>query len=198
MSEEELIRICKQGKPEGQRLLYARYAPYLKGVGIRYLKDINLVSDILHDTFIKIFSNIKKYKGEGAIQAWMRRIMVNACMDHLRKQKKFISELDSVDKFQFAENAADIEEEYSLVEQLLNSGFCLDKLKNILFNIPDKYATVFNLFYIDGLSHKEIARILDINEAMSRKWAFRAKDLIRKEILNQMDIKYIDFIDEKK
>lgn len=190
MSEEELIKICKQGKPEGQRLLYARYAPYLKGVGIRYLKDINLVSDILHDTFIKIFSNIRKYKGDGAIQAWMRRIMVNACMDHLRKKKNFTTELDTSEIFHLAEETTNHEDEFSLVEQLLNSGFDLGNLKSILFKLPDNYASVFNMFYIDGLSHKEIAGIMDINEAMSRKWAFRAKELIRKEILKQLDIKY--------
>lgn len=89
---EQLIKGCIKGRADAQRLLFARYAPLIKGTLLRYIKDKELAADLLQDSFIKIFNNIKKYNYDGVFEGWLRRIAVNTALDALNKQKKRIGQ----------------------------------------------------------------------------------------------------------
>lgn len=174
ITEAEIVRACKQRDTNGQRYLYLHYAPMLKSLCMRYTKDAEKADDVLHDAFIKIYNNIGSYKGDGVLAAWMKRIVVNTALDSVNAtKKKFESELAD----EFPEE--DTEDDSGLVTQLIDAGFTKNMLLGLLRQLPDNYAVVFNLFYIDELSHKEIGKLLDISEGNSRKIAFRAKEKMK-------------------
>ena len=180
-TESEIIKGCKNNSSSAQQLLYTRYAPVLKSVCMRYVKDRDEAKDVLHDSFLKIFNLIGKYKGEGSFEGWLKRIVINMALDHVKKkhQTKFVS----TDNWDVAENEKDTETSSDI---LLNAGFSADDLLQMLHHIQEDYAAVFNLFYIDKLSHKEISDLLTIDEATSRTRLFRAKVQLKKELEKQL------------
>lgn len=190
MSEAELIRLCKKQSPEGQRLLYTRYAPFLKAVLYRYIKDRDQASDILQEVFIKIFSKIKDFKEEGSFEGWMRRLTVNTALDCLRKQSRPGSIHVSIQDTSLEVEEPVDEEDMSVINHLVDAGFTKQLLIEVLNNLPENYSSVFNMFYIDEMSHKEIGDALKITEATSRKWTFRAKELVRRSLKDYLAEKY--------
>jgi RNA polymerase sigma-70 factor, ECF subfamily len=182
-TETEIIKGCKQNSAPHQRMLYTRHAPMLKSVCLRYIKDRDEAKDVLQDSFIKIFNSIGKYKGEGSIEGWLKRIVINVSLDYLKKNQRIQFE-QKVD-WEIHEKMED-EDALSNADVLLNAGFTTDDLLEVLHSIHTEFASVFNLFYIDGLSHKEIAEVLKIAEDTSRTRLYRAKMLFRKELEKEM------------
>ena len=179
-SENQLIQACLKNNNEAQRQFYLRYAPLLKGICMRYLKDKDKVSDLLQESFIKIFQNLAKYNGEGSFEGWLKRITVNLCIDHINKNKKlFEVALTDSDEQTEQDNGNDSD----IISQLIDAGYTKQMLLDILHSLPLNYGSVFNLYFIDDWSHQEIAAHLQITEALSRKWLFRAKDLVKKQLL---------------
>lgn len=172
MTEEQIFDGCKRGDDSSRRELYVRYAGKLLAIGMRYLADKEAAEDVLHDVFVRIFSSFDKfdYRGVGSLQAWLSRIMVNASLEYLRKDKK--SAMVSVDSI--ADEIADSDVEVSLVPQKV--------LMRLIGELPTGYRTVFNLFVFEGKSHREIAGMLGINEKSSSSQFFRAKSLLGKKI----------------
>ena len=148
---------------------------------MRYLKDKDDAKDVLHDSFIKIFNLIGKYKGEGSFEGWLKRIVINMALDHVKKSQR--NKFVSTDNFDLAEKEESPETSTGI---LLNAGFTADDLLAMLQNIQTDYALVFNMFYIDKLSHKEIAELLTIDENTSRTRLFRAKVQLKKELEKQL------------
>ena len=148
---------------------------------MRYVKDKEEAKDVLHDSFIKIFNSINKYKGDGSFEGWLKRVVINMSLDHVKKSKrtKYISTevWDIAEKEEAANSSSDV---------LLNAGFSADDLLLMLHSIQTDYAAVFNMFYIDKLSHKEISEFLNIDENTSRTRLFRAKVLLKKELEKQL------------
>ena len=147
---------------------------------MRYVKDKDDAKDVLHDSFIKIFNLIGKYKGEGSFEGWLKRIVINMALDHVKKSQR--NKFVSTDNFDLAEKEESPETSTGI---LLNAGFTADDLLAMLQNIQTDYALVFNMFYIDKLSHKEIAELLAIDENTSRTRLFRAKVQLKKELEKQ-------------
>ena len=178
-TETELIKGCKQNSASAQQLLYTRYAPVLKSVCQRYIQDREEVKDVLHDAFIKIFKVIDKYKGDGSFEGWLKRIVINVAIDHIKKKQRLsFSQRDDLENLEKPEQ----KEANSDSDDLLNTGFTADDLLGMLHSIQIEYAAVFNMFYIDQLSHKEISETLKIDENTSRTRLFRAKGLIKVEL----------------
>ncbi len=171
MSNEELIKNCLKGKPSAQKKLYDLYAPKLMAVCYRYANNHSEAQDMLQDGFVKIFEKLDKYSGLGSFEGWMRRIVVNTALDSIRKNKKrlFHSDIDEVE-FQLPRN--------DFIEERL----CAEDLMKVLHSIPIGYRTVFNLYAIEGYSHKEIAEQLSINVSTSKSQYSRAKALLREKI----------------
>ncbi len=185
---EELIKGCIKGRADAQRLLFARYAPLIKGTLLRYIKDKELAADLLQDSFIKIFNNLKKYNYDGVFEGWLRRIAVNTALDALNKQKKRIDNEALHDNYDDSEDTIETDEE-SLVELMMKAGYDKQTLVQMLENLQEKYRIAFSLFYIDELSHKEIAEALAINEAQSRKWVFRAKEMVKQQMMDYLALR---------
>jgi RNA polymerase sigma-70 factor (ECF subfamily) len=180
-TELDIIKGCKNNSSSAQQLLYTRYAPALKSVCMRYVKDKDDAKDVLHDSFIKIFNQIGKYKGEGSFEGWLKRIVINMALDHVKKNQK--NKFVSSDNFDLAEKEESTE---TSSDVLLNAGFSADDLLAMLQNIQTDYALVFNMFYIDKLNHKEISELLVIDENTSRTRLFRAKVQLKKELEKQL------------
>jgi RNA polymerase sigma-70 factor (ECF subfamily) len=143
---------------------------------MRYINDKERAKDVLQDAFIKVFKNLKKFKNDSSLEGWIRRIVVNTALDQIRKNKK---------------RQSDVELDNSFLE-LTTNNFTEERLQaeslmKIVQDLPDGYRTIFNLFAIEGYSHKEIAKKLNISENTSKSQYSRAKSVLR-EILNKLNI----------
>ena len=176
-SEDEIIDGCIQENPFFQELLYNKYASRLLGQCLRYSKSEAEAEDVFHEAFVKIFLNIGKFRRESSLETWMRRIMTNTALKQL---KKAINRYDHVD----------IEEAVELTENQFVNG--LEKIKEeellkLINTLPMGYKTVFNLYAIEGFSHKEIAQQLEITESTSKSQLNRARKFIQNLLQGQVD-----------
>ena len=167
-----LIEECISGNRKKQKELYNLFAPAMYAICLRYSKNSMDAEDILQNGFIKLFNNLHKYRGEGSFEGWVRRIFVNSAIEHLRDKKQQVT--------------VDIDTQEQLV---YNNVSALDKLyqKDLLKTtevLSDGYKTVFRLYAIDGLSHKQIAEYLGISESTSKSQYSRAKAILRNLITN--------------
>lgn len=141
----------------------------LFGVCLRYAKDREEAKDLLQEGFIQIYKDLYQYQPTGALGAWMRKVVVNVALQHIRKQKRLFPTVA------LSEAAASVE-----VEDELFSNFREQALIQLIQQLPDGYRAVFNLYVIEGYSHKEIADQLGIAEASSKSQLSRAKQALRK------------------
>ena len=172
MNEEILVKKCIEGDNRAQKKLFDLFAPKLFGVCLRYMKDHDLAQDTLQDGFVKIFTKLSDYNGKGSFEGWMRRIVVNTCLDQLRKDQK-LKMNTSIDDVSFL-----VKDNHWIEEELTAK----DLLK-LVESLPDGYRVVFNMFAIEGYSHKEIAEQLDISENTSKSQFSRAKSHLRKKLI---------------
>jgi len=164
MDDNALIDKCLKGDQRSQRALFEKYAPRMYTVCLRYAKDSDEAQDILQDTFIKIFKKLDAYNGMGSFEGWIRRITVNTALDHIRKNVKF-------------QDNTQIENESFRIEQntFFGDGLEEEELMQIINEMPDGYRIVFNMFAIEGYSHREIAEQLNISENTSKSQYSRAR-----------------------
>lgn len=171
MTEEEIVTGCKRGENMARRELYERYGPYLLSVCRRYSPDSASADDILQESLLKIFDAIGRFewRGEGSLREWCRRIAVNRAIDTLRRASRHRHiPLEHIEAF--PEPTA---EETALVPPEL--------LRRWVEELPQGYRTIFNL-YCDGYSHREIGRMLGINENSSSSQFYRARQLLAARI----------------
>ena len=147
MDEVLLIQECLKGKRKAQGELYRRYAAKMMGVCMRYSRNRDMAHDLLQEGFIKVFTNLNEYSGNGSFEGWMRKIFINCALEKIRRSKVF------------------------------PLTFPTDRL-------PPGYQTIFNLFAIEGFSHKEIGAMLRITEGTSRSQYARARYTLQQMIKN--------------
>ncbi len=167
----QLIKSCIKGDRTSQKVIYDRLAPRMFPICIRYIGDRAAAEDVLQDGFITLFEKIGSYKGEGSFEGWARRIFVTTALMALRKKDalKMSDELDSA-KGMKAET----------VSQVQNIGY--KELMKLIMTLPPGFRTVFNLYSIEGYSHKEIGEMLGISETTSRTQLSRARLWLQKKI----------------
>jgi RNA polymerase sigma-70 factor, ECF subfamily len=190
---KEIIERCKKYDVTAQRLLYERYANHLRFICLRYISDNHEVKDIVQDSFIKIISKIKQYNERGSFEGWMTRILINTAINHLRKSKKwlFLSDLDNLnnsfsgDEPLPASSTVDDEDILNTYQSIQQVNFTKEELMEAIMSIPDEYRIVFNLFHIEEYSHEEIAKTIGIDVNNSRIRLFRARKLIREELVKR-------------
>ncbi|MGA3013223.1 MAG: sigma-70 family RNA polymerase sigma factor [Bacteroidales bacterium] len=155
--------------------LYDNHAPWLLGVCLSYIGNHDDAEDVLHDGFVKIISNIEKFKRRqpGSLEAWMRRIMVNTALSFLRDHRK---EKMTVDFHQDMAIRDETDDE-SLFD---NYNYSRDQLMSFICELPEGYRTVFNLFVMENYSHKEIAYLLGISENTSKSQLLKARRFLKK------------------
>lgn len=168
IDDYKLIELCLEGNHLAQRRLYDSYNRVLYGICLRYASHAEEAQDILQDGFIKIFSKLDTYKREGSFEGWMKRIIIHTAIEYYRK-KKDISTLDDV---QLGLEYAISDEKNLEVEEILK----------LIQEMPQGYRMVFNLYAIEGYSHAEIAKKMNISEGTSKSQYARAKTYLQTKI----------------
>jgi RNA polymerase sigma factor (sigma-70 family) len=169
-SEHQMLERVKASDPIGQKHLYHTFYVQMFRICLRYATDRNEAEDILQDGFVKVFRDIHQFRSEGPLGAWIRKIMVNTALSHLRRKKDFVV---SVPDFQALEGV-------QITQPTFDSNLDAEKLLKLLQKLPDGYRAVFNLYAIDGFTHEEIATQLNISVGTSKSQLFKARDFIKK------------------
>lgn len=173
----DVIRIvqgCIDGDTIAQRALYDQFSERMMGVCLRYTRYPEDAQDILQDGFVKVFAKIETYTASGSLEGWIRRIMVNTALEWLRRNKALQNSLD-VDDLQVVHLG------HNDVAAETHAADLLEVIKKL----PVGYRSVFNLYAIDGYSHKEIGEMLGISEGTSKSQYARARGLLQKMLANE-------------
>ena len=171
MTEKELIDNCRKNNPIAQRALYDKYARKMMAVCLLSGRDYYTAHDLMQAGFIKVFTAIDSYTGNGSFEGWIRRIFINTALEYLRRNDILRETVDIDD----SEPMQEID--YSTVEQM-----SADELMELVAELPTGFRTVFNLFVVEGYNHKEIGEMLGITESTSRSQLTRAKKWLQKRI----------------
>lgn len=164
--DEELIKGCAKGDRASQRALYDRYCRKMMAICQRYSPNSEDAEDALQEGFVKVFNNISRFRGEAALGTWITRIMINTALNKQRQKLRMlpIVEVDETQAYQ--------EDEISL------SQFHFEELLGLIQSLPDGCRIVFNLFAIEGYTHKEISELLGISVGTSKSQFNRARTLL--------------------
>ncbi|WP_234462332.1 RNA polymerase sigma factor [Adhaeribacter terrigena] len=166
--EEAIIEGCKREEPAFQELLYNKYASRMMAVCSRYAKTRFEAEDVFHEAFVKVFKNIHTYQS-GSFEGWMKRIFVNTAINNYRQNKKHYNH----DEF-------GVEHDFSSETDSVISGISTQELLDIVNQLPEGYRLVFNMFAVEGYTHKEIGELLGIAEGTSKSQLAKAKQLLKK------------------
>ncbi|MDD6151066.1 MAG: sigma-70 family RNA polymerase sigma factor [Bacteroidales bacterium] len=180
--ETSLIRRALKGDGKAKYEIYQKYVRYLSAICSRYISDDEDVRDILQDAFLKIFSSLQdfRYQGQGSLKAWMGKIVLNESLKFLRKNSKMtlvgLSDKEDIlpDEDSLSGNPA--------ADDIRTDDIPSSEIHRMIRELPDGYRAVFNLYVIEGLSHREIASRLGIREASSASQLHRAKALLATKI----------------
>jgi RNA polymerase sigma-70 factor (ECF subfamily) len=175
--DKHLLDSCIKGEREAQKVLYDRLASRMFPVCIRYVGDRTLAEDVLQEGFITLFTKLKDFKGDGSFEGWARRIFVTTALMSLRKKDalKMSEELDVVRGMK-AETTS----------QIQNIGY--KELMELVMSLPPGFRTVFNMYAIEGYTHKEIADALGITETTSRTQLSRARIWLQNKIKERENV----------
>jgi RNA polymerase sigma-70 factor (ECF subfamily) len=178
LSEEELIKQCIAGNKKAQEELYTKYAPQMWGVCLRFTKNRMAAEDILQEGFVKVFGKLKQYSGDGSFEGWIRKTVVNTAINHYKKNINVSKELD-IDEVKINNQI-----QPKIIDQLT-----INELMEVIQELPEGYRLVFNLFVVEGYSHKEIAEKLDITENTSKSQLSRARNQLQELMEKKLNIK---------
>jgi RNA polymerase sigma factor (sigma-70 family) len=171
-SDQELVAGVLKGNPKHQAAMYHQFEVQMFRVLLRFSKDKPEAEDMLQDGFVRVFRDIGQFRSEGPLGAWIRKIMVNTALSHLRKQKDFV--IDTPD-FNFLENVIRTDEDFG-------SALDVEMLTKSLQKLPPGYRAVFNMYAVEGFTHEEIANQLGITIGTSKSQLFKARDFLKKTI----------------
>ena len=175
--QTDLVAACKRGDRRAQHELYSRYAKAMYNICLRMTKSEADAEDLLQIAFIDVFTKIGSFRGESTIGAWIKRIVVNNCINFLKKRRlNTRSWEDHMHEPEWEETPGMDE------ESLMHVG----RIRTAMDQLPDGYRVVFSLYLLEGYDHKEIAHILGVTEATSKSQYSRAKSKIR-ELINEME-----------
>jgi RNA polymerase sigma-70 factor (ECF subfamily) len=162
--DRELVKACQQNQSQAQYKLYAKYSGAMYNICLRMLSNPHDAEDALQNAFVDVFKKINSFRNESTIGAWIKRVVINNCLNMLNKRKMKFEELD--DKFMNLSQVEDAgyEPEYSI-----------ERINSAVKKLPEGYRVVFNLYAFEGMDHKEISEMLDISESTSKTQYMRAK-----------------------
>jgi len=173
MTEKELVRRCKKKNAKAQKLLYQLYHGSLLGICMRYAKSKAEAEDVLQMAMMKIYTSINSFSGKGSFEGWLKRITVNTAVDNFRKNSKHY----------YHDDVEDLEEQADGDVEFHDTLEVKDILKTIQ-QLPDGYRVVFNLYALEGYSHKEIAEKLGITESTSKTQLLKARKKLKNMLTN--------------
>ncbi len=173
--ESDLINGCLQGNRRMQEELYRRFSPRMYAVCLRYAGNAEEAEDILQEGFIKVFKKLDSFRGEGSFEGWIRRIFVNTAIEHFRRKRYLMPVTEK------EENT--IEGKYTSVLDELGAK----DIMALIQELSPGYRTVFNMYVVEGYTHKEIADMLGISEGTSKSQLSRAKVILQDMVRNFID-----------
>jgi RNA polymerase sigma factor (sigma-70 family) len=171
ISENDLIKGCIAGDRRMQEELYNRFAPKMYAVCLRYANNSNDAQDLLQEGFIKVYRNLHRFRAEGSFEGWVRRVFINSSIEHFRKKSSQLSTVS--DKEENTIEDSDISALDSLAEK---------DIIHLIQELSPGYRTVFNLYVVEGYSHREIGELLGISEGTSKSQLARAKAILQKKV----------------
>ncbi|OFY94772.1 MAG: hypothetical protein A3K10_10305 [Bacteroidetes bacterium RIFCSPLOWO2_12_FULL_31_6] len=175
MSEEQLVKKCLEKDTLAQKHLFDVYSKKMMGVCLRYSRDSDEAQDVLQIGFIKVFEKLDMYNRTGSLEGWIRKIIVNTALDSIRKNKKFMNdvEIEKVDYqlHNYNEDAVDV--------------LSAQDLLAVIQKMPVGFKTVFNMYVIEGYSHQEIADELNISVNTSKSQLSRARAHLQKVLTKE-------------
>lgn len=177
MNMQDLIREARKGSVAAQKCLFDHFSPGMMMLCRRYVKNPRDAEELMLDGFFRFFKHLHKlsYQGDAALNGWLKKIMINECLMFMRKKNLFVVA---------SENRP---EEIPIEEQALNN-LSAAEIFNLIVQLPAGYRTVFNLYVVEGMSHRDIAELLGISEGTSKSQLSKAKSLLQKMLqLNQTD-----------
>jgi RNA polymerase sigma factor (sigma-70 family) len=179
MTEEQMLAGSKKNNASSQEELYNHFSPRMLGVCYRFAKNREDAEDMLQEGFIKVFSQLHQYRNEGALEGWIRRIIVHTCINILKKNKKFSESVDII-------HAKTIHTKEDYIPSIMQAKQVVECIRLL----PLGYRTVLNLYALEGYSHREIGHLLEIEESTSRSQYTRAKAmledvLVKRNIMNR-------------
>lgn len=178
LTKDTIARVIR-GDRNAQHELYHLYSAKMFGVCLRYTSDAEIARDVLHDGFIKVFTSIRSFRNEGSFEGWVRRIMVNTALEHLRRSRNNFT--------------VDIEQARGIESKGATTTPDYDIMLKTVMELPQQYRTVFNLYAIEEYSHAEIAAMLGITESTSKSNYSRARAILRKKLEKILEINYEEF-----
>lgn len=177
MKEEDIIIGLRKNHLKAQRFFYNQFGPALMGVCVRYMPNREMAEEVFHDGMMKIYNKINKFGDKGSFKGWCRRLIVNTCLDQLRKDK------DHLRLLHIEEKELEIKEEVDLDQEVLEEK--IEVLLKAITMLPKQQKVVLNLFVLDKHSHKEVAEKLRITESASRSLVLRAKKSLKKILIDE-------------
>ncbi len=189
---KDIIRQCKKGDKKAQEFIFNKYSPVLLGICLRYMKNVVKADDVMQDAFITIFTKINQYNGKGSFEGWIKRITINTALMQLRQNKKEIVSdlLENVKQVEISDdkNNSDLilTNRKSIIE---NAKFSQSEIFEAVTELPDGFRTVFNLYVIDELKHKEIAKELGISIGTSKSQLLRGRKKLEEVLYKKAIIK---------
>ena len=174
---QEIVEKCQAGDRKAQYELYQLYSKAMFNICLRIVNDRDEAEDVLQESFISVFKNIRTYKGTATIGAWIKRIVVNSAINQVRRKHLTLVPLEDSIPEQMEDTWLPED------ERSLDVG----KIKQAMMHLPDGYRTVFSLYLLEGYDHQEIAQIMDITESTSKSQYNRAKRKMRELLTTSID-----------
>lgn len=174
-SEQEIIKGCREDNRKCQEYLYKQYYSLFMKICARYAKNMEDAEQLVNDGFLRIFRNVDGFKNNGSFEGWMKRILVNNCLDYLKSKQL----RDSL-QVSYAATPPEYPNTHFHAEALRHIEF--KELLAVIQSLPTVSRTVFNMYVFDGFSHKEIAGMLDISEGTSSWHVHHARNLLQKKL----------------
>ena len=189
VSDEQIIEGCLAGKRRAYNMLYRKYASVMMAICMRYCKNHNDAEDVLQEGFIKVFSHLGKFRHEGSFEGWIKRIMIHAAIDHYQDnlQHAYHSDVDDPITAAMMGDLAGHDPDSPQAENITK-----EKLMSLIQSLPDGYRMVFNLYALEGMSHREIAETLKISENTSETQLMKARRNLRDkltELIKKLELK---------
>jgi len=176
--ELKILQGCKNGERTAQEQLYRHFAPTMLGICLRYTRSRDEAEDVMQEGFIKVFTNIDRFREEGSFEGWIKRIMVNTALNHYHKAQKMNSHrnIDDIREVDIVEDD----------EPLTKTRFSQKEMLDAIQALPEGYSTIFNLYVFEKYKHKEIAEMLNISVNTSKSQLAKSRIYLKK-VLAKME-----------
>jgi len=170
--DDQIVKECLRGIAKSQAALYEQYKVMAYMLCLRYASSKEEAQDILQDGFVKVFRDLHQFDTtKGTLKSWVRKVVLNTALQNIRSKKNIFSNVDM-----------DLVSNLHVVDEGITAELSAQELTQLIQTLPEGYRTVFNLYVIEGYTHKEIGELLNISDNTSKSQLFKAKTLLRKQL----------------